>query len=74
MHAEAHGTEDRNDSSGAHAAPEPGVSVPVTERITVSGLDEQSAKALQMAITRLARRYGIEVRTELKEEPLRAPE
>ena len=74
MHAEAHGTEDRNDGSGARTAPEPGVSTPVTECISVSGLDEQSAEALRMAITRLARRYGIEVRTELKEEPLRSPE
>jgi hypothetical protein len=74
MHADAHGTEDRNAASGAHTAPEPGVSAPVTERITVSGLDEQSAEALQMAITRLARRYGVEVRTEVKEEPLRSPE
>jgi hypothetical protein len=74
MHAEAHGTEDRNDGSGEHTTPEPGVSAPVTERITVSGLDEQSAEALQLAITRLARRYGVEVRTEVTEEPLRSPE
>jgi hypothetical protein len=47
------------------------VSAQVTERITLSGLDEQSAEALQMAITRLARRYGVEVQTEVREEPLK---
>ena len=38
------------------------------ERIRVAGLDAQSAEALLLAISRLAKRYGVEVRTELTEE------
>ncbi|MGH7309272.1 MAG: hypothetical protein ACREK6_11310 [Candidatus Rokuibacteriota bacterium] len=40
-----------------------------SERISISGLDQQSAEALRMAVTRLARRYGVEVRTEVSAHP-----
>ena len=41
---------------------------------SITGLDQQSAEALRMAVARLARRYGVEVRTEVTEEPPRSQE
>lgn len=51
------------------ARPEPGQDAPPAERISISGLDQQSAEALRIAVTRLAKRFGLEVRAEVREEP-----
>jgi len=64
----------RHDSSGEGAEPQPREAAPLTERISVTGLDQQSAEALRIAVTRLAKRYGVEIRTEVSEEPPRSPE
>lgn len=64
----------RDDQSGEGAEPQPREAAPLTERISVTGLDRQSAEALRMAITRLAKRYGVEVRTEVSEESSGSPE
>ncbi|HSF06642.1 MAG TPA: hypothetical protein VLG10_12700 [Methylomirabilota bacterium] len=53
---------------------EPREVAPLTERIRVSGLDQQSAEALRLAVTRLAKQYGLEARAEVSEEPPPAPE
>jgi hypothetical protein len=72
-------TGNRNDGGGSDqsnegAEPEPREVTPLTERISITGLDQQSAEALRMAVVRLARRYGVEVRTEVTEEPPRSQE
>jgi hypothetical protein len=72
-------TGNRNDGGGSDqsnegAEPEPREGTPLTERISITGLDQQSAEALRMAVARLARRYGVEVRTEVTEEPPRSQE
>lgn len=68
-------TDDRSDEPASQPAPiVSSEAVMRSERISITGLDQQSAEALQMAVTRLARRYGVEVRTEVSAEPPRPQE
>jgi hypothetical protein len=60
-----------SDEAGEGAPLPANESAPGNKRISITGLDQQSAEALQMAVTRLARRYGVEVRTEVSEDPPR---
>lgn len=64
----------RDDPSRESADPQPREAAPLIERISITGLDEQSAEALQLAVMRLATRYGLEVRAEVTREESRSPE